>query len=112
MSNESPSMFFIVLKCLRRLLYVIFFWEGGNNREQSSKSLSDKSLENTSDKFGDDNITTAPEIDIVQTRNAKLSNMNNMILQIEVPGYLGVYAGCVVEVNIPDYSIIIAFVIR
>jgi hypothetical protein len=59
---------------------------------------------NTSQLFGDDNITTAPEIDIIQPKNAKISNMYNIEVEITVPGFLGVQAGDVIDVDFPSYS--------
>ncbi len=59
---------------------------------------------NTSQLFGNDNITTSPEIDITQPKNAKYSNMRNTVVEITVPGYLGIQAGDVVDVDFPTYS--------
>jgi len=59
---------------------------------------------NASQLFGDVNTTTAPQIDITQPKNAKYSNMRNTVVQITVPGYLGIQAGDVVDVDFPTYS--------
>ena len=64
---------------------------------------------NTQDIFetpdGKNKINTPQEEEFLQSNNSKMSNMfNDFLLNIEVPGYLGVHAGSVVDVEIPRYA--------
>ena len=63
---------------------------------------------NTSNLFhlknSTDTISTAPEEEIYQTMQSKNTMMNDLELDITVPGFLGLSAGEVIEVEIPRYQ--------
>ena len=55
-------------------------------------------------KNSTDTISTAPEEEIYQTMQSKNTMMNDLELDITVPGFLGLSAGDVIEVELPRYQ--------
>lgn len=58
----------------------------------------------TSKLFSQSSITQASEVDITQKRASKKSHISNCDIEIEVPGYLGIATGDVIDVNFPKKS--------
>lgn len=58
----------------------------------------------TSKLFTESSITQPSDVDIVQKRVSKHSNILSNEIEITVPGYLGIQTGDVIEVEFPDFA--------